>query len=206
MMNRRSGWSKHRLHRVVAYGKVRMWVLVVLVAGTALIAAFAAGRRAGPDAASTGANVVAQAGAPASMASHLTTFAAPANDSLRTAIFDSSTAVVAPGATLSIGPGIITPNHAHQWNATLSGTARIAIGGSTKAMFIRGSAGSVLLNNGTFEVRATPDTFLVHTIAGTTPWLYKPHGLFAWIPRHVPPDDVGVADNAHWKMRVTKSH
>jgi hypothetical protein len=132
------------------------------------------------------------------------TFAAPATDSLQAPIFEASAGVLAPGATLTVGQGFVNPMGGHQWNATLMGAARFTISGDKRFMRLEGPAGHAALSAGVFEVSSTPTKFVVHTVSGDTALLYKPKGLFAWIPRKVPPDDVGTADQEHWKMTVTR--
>lgn len=191
--------SDKRLRTIVALGKARLILLGSLVLGVVVIMAFAAGRRAGPPS-----QTAAAPGTAPTLAAHITSFQAPAADSLETPILDSSTAVLAPGATLSIADGFVNPMGARQWDATLSGTARFTIRGDKRDLAIRTPAGHTTLPYGTFEVSATPTALIVHTLASGRPaLLYKPHGLFSWIPRRVPADDVGTADNAHWKPRVS---
>lgn len=190
--------------RLVILGKIRMFVLGAMLAGIAIIAAFAAGRRAGPSDASASAKAVGPSAMAATVANNVTVLTAPTTDSLDATILDSSTVVLAPGASLSIGQGIVNPMGARAWDAALSGGGRFMIRGDKRILVVHAAAGRANLMRGTFEIAASPAALVVHTIAGDTPLLYKPHGLFSWIPRKVPPDDVGVADQAHWAMRVTK--
>jgi hypothetical protein len=193
----------------VQFGKGRSAAKIAVSVGVVAFVAYSIGRRAPASGPATSASARAEtvsptdrAGVPGTIAvAGATTFTATANDSLHAAIFDGSEAVLAPGTTLSIGPRIVTPLGTPAWNATLSGAARITIGGGPKGLAIGAAAGKAVMLNGTYDVSSTAHAFVVHTIAGGA-LLHKPTGFFSLAGRKVKPGLVGRAEDGRMMLTV----
>lgn len=158
---------------------------VAVVLGVVGIAAYSFGRSRGPaPAGATG--VDHSVGVPAQPVEGSKSFTAPAGDSLHVTILNGSSAVLAPGSTLTVTPRPFTNGAGAVADlGTLTGGARFDINAQSKLLTLQTHAGRAVLNRGITELTIVGDTLVARAITGGV--FVKPGGLYSWKPLMVKP-------------------
>lgn len=124
-------------------------------------------------------------GLPTKRAEPTTVYRAPAADSLRVTILDGSSAVLAPGATLTITPRRGSLPGAIADLATLTGFAHFNINDRSKQLTVNTASGIAVLERGITELEVKKDTLIARGLTGGV--FVRPGGFWSWKSVQVTP-------------------
>jgi ferric-dicitrate binding protein FerR (iron transport regulator) len=175
--------AKARRPLILGFGSTAVRALVVI--GVVALAAYSFGRSRGPAPAGA-AGLDRSAAIPARPLEGTKTYTAAAGDSMHVTMFNGSTAVLAPGSTLTVTPRpSTTPQGALADMGTLTGGARFDINPKSKRLWVQTQSGNVVLEHGVSELTVLRDTLIVRGITGNV--FVRPGGRFSWKSVNVGP-------------------